>query len=62
MKKILFLHGFTSSWACEIARILRTEMEGTAKVVAPDIPLHPYNAMDMLRDLCDSERFDLIVA
>ncbi len=61
MKKILFLHGFTSSGACEIARTLRIEMEGTAEVVAPDISLHPYDAMAMLRDLCDGEQFDLIV-
>lgn len=61
VKKILFLHGFTSSGACEIARTLRSEMNGEAEVVAPDIPLHPYKAMDMLRDLCNRERFDLIV-
>lgn len=61
MKKILFLHGFTSSGACEIATTLKAELESVAEVVAPDLPLYPYEAMDMLQDLCESERFDLIV-
>lgn len=61
MKKILFLHGFTSSGDCEIARTLRSEMAGTAEVVAPDLPLHPFEALGMLKYLCDAEAFDLIV-
>lgn len=58
---ILFLHGFTSSGECEIARTLRAELAGVAEVVAPDLPLHPYEAMDMLQDLCAGRQFDLIV-
>lgn len=61
MRKILFLHGFTSSGACEIADTLRKELDGIAEVVAPDIPLHPYEAMDVLQDLCGEQQFDLIV-
>lgn len=61
MKRILFLHGFTSSGNCEIATVLREELEGVAEVVAPDIALHPYEAMAQLLDLCDAEWFDLIV-
>lgn len=61
MKKILFLHGFTSSGACEIADTLKDELKGIANIEAPDLPLHPYNAMAMLQDLCESEKFDLIV-
>lgn len=59
--KILFLHGFTSSGKCEIALTLRNELTGVAEVVAPDLPLHPFEAMDMLQELCCSEQFDLIV-
>ena len=59
--KILFLHGFTSSGECEIARTLRSEFAGVAEVVAPDLPLHPFDAMEMLRDLCIGQQFDLIV-
>lgn len=60
MKKILFLHGFTSSGNCEIANTLRTELKGIADIVSPDLPLHPYAALDMLKDLCDVKQFDLI--
>lgn len=59
--KILFLHGFTSSGECEIAQTLRAELAGVAEVIAPDLPLHPFEAMDMLQDLCSREQFDLIV-
>ena len=61
MIKIMFLHGFTSSGDCEIADTLRKELDGIAEVVAPDIPLHPYEAMDVLQDLCGEQQFDLIV-
>lgn len=61
MKKILFLHGFTSSGDCEIAQTLKAELNGVAEITAPDLPLHPYEAVDMLQDLCCRERFDLIV-
>ena len=61
LKRIFFLHGFTSSGACEIANTLRDELDGIAEVVAPDITLHPYQAMDMLQDLCEEYQFDLIV-
>lgn len=58
MLKILFLHGFTSSGSCEIAETLKSEMAGIAEIVSPDIPLRPFEAMDMLQDICESERFD----
>lgn len=58
---ILFLHGFTSSGECEIARELRAGLEGVAEVVAPDLPLHPNEALDMLQDMCVNQSFDLIV-
>ena len=58
---ILFLHGFTSSGECEIARMLKAELVGVSEVVAPDLPLHPFETMDMLLDLCCGQQFDLIV-
>lgn len=41
--------------------MLRETLEGVAEVVAPDIALHPQEALAQLLDLCDVERFDLIV-
>lgn len=61
MGKILFLHRFTSSGACEIARVLKAELAGVAEVVAPDLPLNPFEAVEMLLNLCVGEQFDLIV-
>lgn len=61
MKKILFLHGFTSSGSCEIALTLRDRLAGTAAVSAPDLPLHPAEALTLVRDICDYDRPDLIV-
>lgn len=50
MRRILFLHCFTSSVACGIVNTLREELEGTDEIVAPDIPLHP-TAADILSKL-----------
>lgn len=61
MKKILFLHGFTSSGDCVIANTLKVELNGVAEITAPDLPLHPGEAMDMLQNLCSAKQFDLIV-
>lgn len=61
MKRILFLHGFTSSGQCGIAETLKAELDGFAEVVAPDIPLHPQAALDMLENMCMTGGFDLIV-
>lgn len=61
MKKILFLHGFTSSGSCEIVAELRKSFEGFAEVIAPDIALHPAEAMGQLHDICDSVELNLIV-
>ncbi len=59
--KILFLHGFTSSGLCEIAQTLKTELAGVAEVVAPDLPLHPQEAMEFLQTMCEGVQFDIIV-
>lgn len=61
MKKILFLHGFTSSGSCEIALTLRDCLDGTAEIITPDLPLHPAEALTLVRDICDSDKPDLII-
>ena len=60
-RKVLFLHGFTSSGDCEIARTLRAGVADVAEVVAPDLPMHPGEAMEMLEELCVRGEFDMIV-
>jgi predicted esterase YcpF (UPF0227 family) len=61
MKKILFLHGVYASGQCVPAVALREAFEGEAVVLTPDLPLHPKEALALIRDLCDSEKPDVIV-
>lgn len=61
MKKILFLHGFYASGQCVPAVALREAFEGEAVVLTPDLPLHPKEALALIRDLCDCEKPDVIV-
>ena len=61
MKKILFLHGFFASGQCVPALALRESFEGRAQVIAPDLPLHPGEALELVRELIDRERPDLLV-
>lgn len=59
-KKILYVHGFCSSGQSgTVARI--REMLPSAGVVAPDLPLHPQEAMELLLRTCDEERPDIVI-
>ncbi len=59
-EKLLYLHGFASSGQNGTVRTLKTLLPET-EVIAPDIPVDPKEAMDMLRELCAKESPDLIV-
>ena len=61
MRTILFLHGLNWSGECPMAQTLRAELKGTAKIIAPDLPVNPNEAMAMLLDLCDEIQPALIV-
>ena len=61
MKKILFLHGFFASGQCVPALTLREAFEGRAEVLTPDLPMHPKEALDCIRDLIDREKPDLLL-
>ncbi len=65
-REILFLHGFASSGANGTVDILRRAFLGTSaadrvKVVAPDIPVDPLEALDFLRALVERDQPALIV-
>ena len=73
-KTILFLHGFYASGHCVPAVALREAFEkgGTprpgesrggylANVLTPDLPLHPHDAIRLIRDICDKEKPDVLV-
>lgn len=59
-KKILYVHGFGSSAQSGTVTLLRNLLPN-AEVVACDLPIHPNEAMDMLRDICQSQSPDLII-
>ena len=69
MKKILFAHGFASSGASGTVMTLRqmlyhsaaSDTGDEARVVAPDLPVMPLEAMEMLRQLAADEQPDLIL-
>lgn len=59
-KKILYVHGFGSSGSSGTVKSIRMLLPETT-VIAPDLPLHPAEAMALLRQLCATENPDLII-
>jgi len=61
MKKILFLHGFYASGQCVPALALKEALEGRVEVLTPDLPLHPKEALALVRLLCEQEQPAVLV-
>ena len=61
MKTILFLHGFFASGSCEPANALKEAFWGKVRVLTPDLPMHPKEALELIHKICDKENPDLIV-
>ena len=59
-KKIIYVHGFMSAGSTHTAQILRDYMP-QATVIAPDLPIHPEEAMELLRNLVKTENPDFII-
>ena len=59
-KKVLYVHGFGSSGQSGTVARLRQVLPG-AEVIAPDLPVHPQEAMDLLNNVCREEQPDLII-
>ena len=59
-KKILYVHGFGSSGQSGTVTRIREVFPNT-NVIAPDLPIHPEEAMALLRQLCQQEKPDLII-
>lgn len=65
-RKILYLHGFGSSGASGTVEILRKEFLGTGphdriKVIAPDIPVDPAEALPFIKAIAECEQPRLII-
>ncbi len=59
-KKILYVHGFASSGQNGSVKTLRLLMP-QATVIAPDLPVEPFEAMNLLRNMLESEKPDLVI-
>lgn len=59
-KKILYVHGFGSSGQSGTVSRIR-EVLPQAEVMAPDLPVHPQEAMDLLKRVCEQEQPDLVI-
>lgn len=60
-KKILFLHGFFASGQCVPAMALYDAFKGRAEVLTPDLPMHPKEAINFIREFVDKEKPNLLV-
>ena len=59
-KTVLYVHGFASSGQSGTVTRLRTVMP-QARVIAPDLPVNPHEAIALLHTLCEQEKPDLII-
>ena len=59
-KTLMYVHGFGSSGQSGTVTRLRTVFPN-AKVVAPDLPVDPFEAMTLLKQLCQDEQPALIL-
>ena len=56
----MYVHGFGSSGQSGTVTRIR-EVFPNATVIAPDLPIRPQDAMDLLRQVCETEKPDLII-
>ena len=59
-KTILYCHGFGSSGQSGTVKRLRIVMPN-ARVIAPDLPVDPHEAIALLHTICEQEKPDLII-
>ena len=59
-KTLLYCHGFGSSGQSGTVTRLRTVMP-QARIIAPDLPVNPHEAISLLHSICEQEKPDLII-
>ena len=57
---MLYVHGFASSGSSGTVMTLRRHL-ATWRVIAPDLPVDPFEALDLLRDIVEKEKPDVVV-
>ena len=58
--KILYVHGFASSGSSGTVMTLRRHLPG-CRIVAPDLPLDPFEALALLRGIIAEERPAIVI-
>lgn len=58
--KLLYVHGFASSGSSGTVMTLRRHLDSW-RVIAPDLPVDPFEALEMLRSVVEKERPDVVV-
>lgn len=62
MKKILYIHGFSSAGSTGTATLMRNMLyDKDVRVVSPDVPVSPLEALQFLKDYAAQEQPDLII-
>ena len=59
-KKLMYVHGFASSGSSGTVMTLRRHLTGW-RVVAPDLPVDPFEALELLRRVVYEEQPDIVV-
>ena len=59
-KKIMYVHGFASAASSGTVKRMRVIFPNT-KIISYDLPIHPQEAMDLLKKVCEEEKPDLII-
>lgn len=59
-RKLVYVHGFASSGCSGTVMTLRRHLVGWT-VVAPDLPVDPFEALEMLRNVVKEENPDVVV-
>ena len=58
--KLLYVHGFASSGSSGTVMTLRRHLDSW-RVIAPDLPVDPFDALEMLREIVEKEQPDVVV-
>ncbi|MBT8343099.1 MAG: hypothetical protein KJO45_00095, partial [Sulfurovum sp.] len=60
MSKILYLHGFASCGEGNKSLLLKSYF-GAHKVIAPDLPPSPIDAIDTIEEILESSKFNILI-
>lgn len=60
IRKMMYVHGFASSGSSGTVMNLRRSLPGW-RVIAPDLPVDPFEALELLRSIVEEEQPEIVV-